>query len=128
MFKVSRSPIREALFALERLQRISSGPINLSSGEAITVKSPTDVGTGKAADEKAPLSAVIIVLNDRFGRDFTEEERLFFDRSRRRLHWIAHHGILPHHKNDEKLNANSYQVLKVLAQGSAAGPAPFPLG
>jgi type I restriction enzyme, R subunit len=62
-----------------RLQRISSGPINLSSGEAITVKSPTDVGTGKAADEKAPLSAVIIVLNDRFGRDFTEEERLFFE-------------------------------------------------
>jgi hypothetical protein len=45
-----------------RLQRISSGPIDLSDGEAITVKSPTDVGTGKATDEKAPLSAVVTVL------------------------------------------------------------------
>ena len=62
-----------------RLQRISSGPIDLSSGEAITVKSPTDVGTGKATDEKAPLSAVITVLNDRFGTDFAEEDRLFFE-------------------------------------------------
>jgi len=62
-----------------RLQRISSGPIDLSGGQANTVKSPTDVGTGKATDEKAPLSAVITVLNDRFGTDFTEEDRLFFE-------------------------------------------------
>jgi type I restriction enzyme R subunit len=62
-----------------RLQRISSGAIDLSGGEAITVKSPTDVGTGKATDEKAALSAVITVLNDRFGTDFTEEDRLFFE-------------------------------------------------
>jgi type I restriction enzyme R subunit len=62
-----------------RLQRISSGAIDLSSGEAATVKSPTDVGSGKATDEKAPLSAVITVLNDRFGTDFTEEDRLFFE-------------------------------------------------
>jgi type I restriction enzyme R subunit len=38
-----------------RPQRISSGGIDLSGGEAATVKSPTDVGTGKAMDEKAPL-------------------------------------------------------------------------
>jgi type I restriction enzyme R subunit len=62
-----------------RLQRISSGSIDLSGGDAITVKSPTDVGTGKATDEKASLSAVITVLNDRFGTDFTEEDRLFFE-------------------------------------------------
>jgi len=62
-----------------RLQRISSGPIDLSGGEAVTVKSPTDVGTGKATDQKAPLSAVIAVLNDRFGTDFTEEDRLFLE-------------------------------------------------
>jgi hypothetical protein len=62
-----------------RLQRISSGPIDLTGGEPGTVKSPTDVGTCKATDEKAPLSAVITVLNDRFGTDFTEEDRLFFE-------------------------------------------------
>jgi type I restriction enzyme R subunit len=62
-----------------RLQRISSGAIDLGGGEAVTVKSPTDVGTGKAVDEKTPLSAVITVLNDRFGTDFSEEDRLFFE-------------------------------------------------
>jgi type I restriction enzyme R subunit len=62
-----------------RLQRISSGPIDLSDGEVITVKSPTDVGTGKATEVKAPLSAVITVLNDRFGTEFAEEDRLFFE-------------------------------------------------
>lgn len=62
-----------------RLQRISSGPIDLTAGEAIAVKSPTDVGTGKATDVGAPLSTIITVLNDRFGTDFTEEDRLFFE-------------------------------------------------
>src|ERR1700751_5383296 len=60
-----------------RLQRISSGPIDLNDGETIPVKSPTDVGTGKATEVKAPLSAVITVLNDRFGTEFAEEDRLF---------------------------------------------------
>ena len=35
-----------------RLQRIYSGEIPLHVGEAEGVKSPTDVGTGKAKDEK----------------------------------------------------------------------------
>jgi hypothetical protein len=39
-----------------RLQRISSGHIDLAGGDTLTVKSPTDVGTGKATDEKAPLA------------------------------------------------------------------------
>jgi type I restriction enzyme, R subunit len=62
-----------------RLQRISSGAIDLTGGEAGTVKSPTDVGTGKATDERTPLSSVITVLNDRFGTDFTDEDRLFLE-------------------------------------------------
>lgn len=36
------------------------------------------MGTGKAKDEKAPLSEIIEVLNERFGTHFTEEDRLFF--------------------------------------------------
>jgi type I restriction enzyme, R subunit len=61
-----------------RLQRIYAGPINLSQGDAQAIKSPTEVGTGRTKDEKAPLSEIIDVLNERFGTEFTEEDRLFF--------------------------------------------------
>lgn len=62
-----------------RLQRVSSGPIDLKAGEPEGVYSPTEVGTGKVKEEKAPLSEIIQALNDRFGTTFTEEDRLFFD-------------------------------------------------
>ncbi len=62
-----------------RLQRVFSGEIALCEGEPEGVKSPTDVGTGKAKDEKVPLSEIIQVLNDRFGTQFTDEDRLFFE-------------------------------------------------
>lgn len=48
------------------------------------MKSPTEVGTGKAKDEKAPLSEIIEVLNERFGTEFTEEDRLFFQQIKER--------------------------------------------
>jgi type I restriction enzyme, R subunit len=62
-----------------RLQRISSGAIDVREGEEVYVKSPTDVGSGKAKDEKVPLSEIIEVLNERFGTSFNEEDRLFFE-------------------------------------------------
>lgn len=62
-----------------RLQRISSGAIDLDDGESVAVKSPTDVGTGKAKEDKKPLSDIIEVVNERFGTDFTEADRLFFE-------------------------------------------------
>jgi len=61
-----------------RLERVYAGPIDLKQGDAQSVKSPTEVGTGRAKDEKAPLSEIIEVLNERFGTQFTEEDRLFF--------------------------------------------------
>ena len=67
-----------------RLQRGSSGAIELKVGGPEGVYSPTDVGTGKAKEEKAPLSEIIQVLNDRFGTAFTEEDRLFFDQIKAR--------------------------------------------
>jgi len=67
-----------------RLQRVSSGPIDLTVGEPEAVYSPTEVGTGKARDEKAPLSEIIQVLNERFGTAFTEEDRLFFEQIKAR--------------------------------------------
>jgi len=67
-----------------RLERISSGALNLNEGDPVGVRSPTDVGTGKAKDEQAPLSEIITVLNDRFGTEFTEEDRLFFEQIKER--------------------------------------------
>jgi type I restriction enzyme R subunit len=61
-----------------RLERVYAGAIDLREGEAQYVVSPTDVGTGKAKYEKAPLSEIIEVLNERFGTQFSEEDRLFF--------------------------------------------------
>lgn len=65
-----------------RLQRIYSGEIVLKDGEDAGVKSPTAVGTGKAKEEKAPLSEIIKVLNERFGTNFTDEDRFFFEQIR----------------------------------------------
>jgi type I restriction enzyme R subunit len=61
-----------------RLERVYAGAIDLREGEAQYVVSPTEVGTGKAKDERAPLSEIIEVLNERFGTQFSEEDRLFF--------------------------------------------------
>ena len=38
-----------------RLERVASGAIDLDTGDMVEVKSPTDVGTGKAKDVEAPL-------------------------------------------------------------------------
>jgi type I restriction enzyme R subunit len=65
-----------------RLERVHAGPIDLERGDPQAVKIPTEVGTGKAKDEKAPLSEIIQVLNERFGTQFTEEDRLFFQQIR----------------------------------------------
>jgi type I restriction enzyme R subunit len=65
-----------------RLQRIYSGEIALKQGDPEGVKSPTDLGTGKAKDEKVPLSEIIQILNERFATSFTEEDRLFFEQIR----------------------------------------------
>lgn len=61
-----------------RLERVFSGAIDIKDGDVQYVKSPTEVGTGKAKDERAPLSEIIEVLNERFGTSFSEEDRLFF--------------------------------------------------
>jgi len=42
------------------------------------------VGTGKAKDQRAPLSEIIEVLNERFGTQFSEEDRLFFQQIKER--------------------------------------------
>ncbi len=65
-----------------RLARVHTGSIDIADGEPQYVKTPTETGTRKAQDEQAPLSEIIEILNERFGTQFTEEDRLFFDQIR----------------------------------------------
>ncbi|ASK79130.1 type I restriction endonuclease subunit R [Paraphotobacterium marinum] len=62
-----------------RLQKISEGSINLESGNADDLGGPSDVGTGTSTKEEVPLSELVRVFNERFGTDFTEADRLFFE-------------------------------------------------
>lgn len=63
-----------------RLQKMSEGAIDLSEGDTEPLKGPTEVGTAAAKDEEqVPLSTLIERLNDRFGTDFTDADRLFFE-------------------------------------------------
>jgi type I restriction enzyme R subunit len=75
-----------------RLERVYAGAIELKVGEPEGVKSPTDVGTGKAKEERAPLSEIIRVLNERFGTDFTDEDRLFFEQIKERA--VKHEEVI----------------------------------
>jgi type I restriction enzyme R subunit len=62
-----------------RLQKISEGSIDLEEGEPGELKGPSDVGTGRPGEDEAPLSELIRALNERFGTEFTEADRLFFE-------------------------------------------------
>jgi len=67
-----------------RLDRTYSGAIMVREGPAQYVVTPREVGTGKAKEEKAPLSEIIEALNERFGTQFSEEDRLFFQQIKER--------------------------------------------
>lgn len=67
-----------------RLKRAYSGAIGLAEGEAGYVVSPTDVGTGRPEEERAPLSEIIEALNEKFGTHFTDEDRLFWEQVKER--------------------------------------------
>ena len=61
-----------------RLEKIADGTIELQKEDG-ELDGMTEAGIKRAKEEKAPLSEIINVLNDRFGTDFTEADRLFFD-------------------------------------------------
>ena len=62
-----------------RLQRVSETVIELGDADDATVRSPTDVGTGAPEQDTAPLSEIIAALNERFGTQFTDTDRLFLE-------------------------------------------------
>ncbi len=62
-----------------RLQRTANqSHIGLDKGLEGQLTGPVEVGTGFVKDDKAPLSEIIEILNERFGTSFTEADRLFF--------------------------------------------------
>ena len=67
-----------------RLQRVSSGALAIAEEPGVYVTSPKEVGTGDPEEDTAPLSEIIERLNDRFGTDFTDEDRHFFEQVKER--------------------------------------------
>ena len=61
------------------LQKIKEGAIELQKGESGAISGTTEAGLKRPKDEEALLSEIITVLNDRFGTDFAEADKLFFD-------------------------------------------------
>ncbi len=62
-----------------RLQKMAEGGIALQKDSDATVKPVSEAGTKKEKEEFARLSEIIKLLNDRFGTDFSEADKLFFD-------------------------------------------------
>ncbi len=62
-----------------RLQKIKEGSIELQKGEEGELSGISEAGLKRAKDEEALLSQIINVLNDRFGTEFEEADKLFFD-------------------------------------------------
>ncbi len=70
----------EVALAYYRNDQTFSGSGSLESGEIDAVYGAGDVGTAQAKDaQTAPLSTIIDVINERFGTDWTEEDKLLFD-------------------------------------------------
>lgn len=62
-----------------RLQKIKEGSIELQKGEEGELSGTTEAGLKRVKEEEALLSEIINVLNERFGTEFEEADKLFFD-------------------------------------------------
>lgn len=71
--------VDEVAMEYYRLQKIKEGSIDLITGEGGELDGLSEAGIKRAKEEKAALSEIIDVLNDRFGTEFEEADRLFFE-------------------------------------------------
>lgn len=62
-----------------RLQKIEEGQINLQKDQDGELSGTSEAGLKRSKEEEAHLSQIITVLNDRFGTEFEEADKLFFD-------------------------------------------------
>ena len=69
----------EVLLEYYRLEKTGEDSIFLGEGEARALDGPAEVGSGVVREQPVPLSQLIEIVNGRFGADFNEADRLFFD-------------------------------------------------
>lgn len=62
-----------------RIQKIAEQDIAMESQGEYELKGMTEVGIRMSKEEKAALSEIISVINDRFGTEFTAADKLLFD-------------------------------------------------
>lgn len=62
-----------------RLQKMSENSITLEAKGEVPLNTTTEAGISRTKEERAKLSEIIDVLNDRFGTDFDKADKLFFD-------------------------------------------------
>ncbi|GAB3570714.1 DEAD/DEAH box helicase family protein [Spirosoma luteolum] len=76
----------EVALAYYRLQKIADNEtLALESGEDYGLRGNAETGMTRDKEEKARLSEIIHVLNDRFSTDFTDSDKLFFDQIEQEL-------------------------------------------
>ena len=71
--------VDEAAIEYYRLQKIREGSIDLITGEQGELDGLSEAGIKRAKDEMIPLSEMIDTLHERFGTEFEEADRLFFE-------------------------------------------------
>jgi type I restriction enzyme, R subunit len=71
-----------------RLQKMRDSAIALENQVEYEIPGITDAGGGSREEEKVHLSEIINVLNDRFGTEFREADKLYFDQIEEEL--VAH--------------------------------------
>jgi type I restriction enzyme R subunit len=62
-----------------RLTQVGRGALELQAGVDAPVRGPTAVGTRVAEEVHAPLSDIVLTLNERFGTEFTDADKLLLD-------------------------------------------------
>lgn len=62
-----------------RLQKIKEGAIELIKDEDGQLSGTSEAGLKRDKEEEALLSEIITILNDRFGTEFEEADKLFFE-------------------------------------------------
>jgi type I restriction enzyme R subunit len=80
-----------------RLQKIRESSLILRNEDGV-VDPTSEVGMRKEKEEMAHLSEIIKILNDKFGTDFTDADRLFFEQIQADL--VANEGLAKQAKNN----------------------------
>ena len=81
-----------------RLQQMTSGSISLVKEQDGEVRGFGNKPGVPSASEKAALSEIIQKINERFGTDFTEADRLFYEQWKEDL--VADEQLVQHAKNN----------------------------